>query len=317
MFTVLTFCLALFTACSTAKVTPNPPVLQVTPPLDMQMVEGKLINQVGRLENAMPRASSEGFVVPTDAEKNFFSNIVTSMRSNDLGTAMTDANSNGYELLWYTDLNDDNAVSYVLREVVPSKRGWGLYVFRAATNSHVIIEAPHPLFDEGTPALSVKIYRALEARALLIAGAHRDANRDGSADVSHDPQSIFQAIHDEELKQSIALTGSAIILQIHGFSAAKHPAYPHVIISYEHGKDINPIDLVKGQQLASGMAKKLNDKGIKTSTCGTGEWRDLCGGFNVQASQLTRGIFIHIELDETVRSDDAKFIEALMTALGN
>jgi len=74
---------------------------------------------------------------------------------------------------------------------------------------------------------------------------------------------------------------------------------------------------VNGQQLASGMAKILNDKGIKTSTCGTGEWRDLCGGFNVQASQMTRGIFIHIELDETVRSDDTKFIEALMTALGN
>ncbi len=283
----------------------------------MQVVEGKLLNQINRLEENMPRANSEGFVVPADEDMNIFSSIVTSLRKTNLEEALAAATANEYELLWYTDQNDDNAVSYVLREADPSKKGWGLYVLRAATNSNVIVEAPHPIFDEGTPDLAVDVYRALDARALLVAGAHRDANRDGSADASASPQSIFQAIHVAELQESIDSTGSVIILQIHGFGASKHPAYPHVVISYEYGKDINPADLVKGQQIAGEIVEALKDKGIEAGLCSGGKWRDLCGTTNIQAVLMTRGIFIHIELDETIRENDKKFIEALIAALNN
>ena len=282
----------------------------------MESVDGKLINQVGRLEKNLPRANSEGYIVPTDEEKKIFANIVTNLRDNKLEDALVSATDNAYELLWYADNNDDNAVSYLLRESDPSQKGWGLYVFRVGTDSNIIIEAPHPVYDEGTPSIAVNIYRALDARAVLVAGAHRDANRDHSADAAHDPQNIFQAIHEAELQQSINSMGSVIILQIHGFAASKHPAYPHVIVSYEHGKDINPVDLVKGQQIETKIFNALQDNGIKAGTCGGGEWRDLCGSTNIQSSLMTQGIFIHIELDDSIRQNSKRFLSALVDALG-
>ena len=314
---ILTTVMAFLAGCSAGEAIRTPSVIQITPPVEMRIVEGKLLNQINRLEKDMPRANSEGFVVPTDEQKQIFSTIVTDLRTSNLQNAFSAASANGYELIWYTDQNDDNAVEYVLREADPSKNGWGLYVFRADTSSSVIIEAPHPIYDEGTPTLAAGIFRTLDARALLVAGAHRDANRDGSADAAAKPQSIFQAVHESELQQSIAFTGSAVVLQIHGFSASKHPAYPHVIISYEHSNDINPVDLVKGQQLASRITSTLNDKGIKSGLCGSDQWRDLCGLTNIQATLMVQGVFIHIELDETIRENDKKFIDAFALVFGN
>lgn len=82
-----------------------------------------------------------------------------------------------------------------------------------------VIEAPHPLTDEGTPTVALAIYRVLNTHALLVGGAHRDANQDGSADVAHNPQTIFQVFH-------ATFGENAIVLQIHGFAANKHPDYP-------------------------------------------------------------------------------------------
>lgn len=315
LFPILPVVFALFTGCSSEKVAQTPPPISIAPPPGMQVVEGKLRNQISLLEKSMPRADSQGFVVPTGEEKNIFFNIIADLRTGELGDALTAATTNGYVLIWYMDQNDDNSVSYILREAKPSQKGWGLFVLRVATNSNVIVEAPHPLFDEGTPDVALDVYRALDARALLVAGAHRDANRDGSADASSNAQTIFQAVHESELQQSIDSTGSVIVLQIHGFSANKHPAYPRVVISYEHGNNMNPVDMVKGQQLASRIVNALKDKGVKTGLCGTGEWRDLCGATNIQAMLMTRGIFIHIELDESIRTNDKRFIEALVGAI--
>ena len=314
---LLTFLLLLLPGCSSAKGTPVPPALQITPPANMSVVEGKLRNQISRLEKDMPRANSEGFVIPTDEQKQAFFAIVSSLGSGKLEEALSASAANGYELLWYTDQNDNNAVDYVLREIDPAKNGWGLYIFRAGATSNVIIEAPHPIYDEGTPDLAADVFRALDARALLVAGAHRDANRDGSADVSDQPQTIFQAVHEAEIEQSMMATGSAIVLQIHGFRSSKHPAYPQVIISYEHGNDTNPIELVEGQQLAGKIVNALNANGVKAGLCNGKTWRDLCGSTNIQAVLMTRGVFIHIELDETIRAKDKKFIEALISALAN
>jgi hypothetical protein len=77
------------------------------------------------------------------------------------------------------------------------------------------------------------------------------------------------------------------------------------------------MELVKGQQLAGKIVKALNEKGVKTGLCGSGEWRDLCGSTNIQATLMTQGIFIHIELDETIRGNDKKFIDALISVFGN
>lgn len=314
--TLFIFALIVFVAgCQPAHETSTPLVVNLTPPAGMEVVQGKLLNQVTRLEDSLPRAGTEGFTVPTDEQKNIFSAIVAGINENRPLEALTSAAQNSYDLLWYSDANDGNAISYVLREADPSARGWGLYIFRVASASNVILEAPHPLSDDGTPALAVDLYRALDARAVLMAGAHRDANADGSADAAHNPQTIFQEVHESEVQAIFNADQIPIVLQIHGFAASKHPDYPHVIVSYEHSGVMNPADLLSGGQVENKIVSALEAMGIKVGTCGGGQWRDLCGQTNIQSELMTRGIFIHIELDESIRDKSRKFIEAMVAAL--
>ena len=69
---------------------------------------------------------------------------------------------------------------------------------------------PHPGSDRHTEQLGLALFRALPGAALLIAGAHRRA-ADGTADVAHQPDSMFHA-----LATHLADRG-ADQLQLHGF----------------------------------------------------------------------------------------------------
>lgn len=295
----------------TSKPAPATVAPITSPPAGIRTIEGKLKNQVDTLEEGMPRAFSEEFKVPTDAEKESFFKMVTAIEDGKYDQAMQAAATNQYELLWYVDGNDDNANNFMLRETLSPPRGWGLYLFRAGSNSNIIIEAPHPLADEGSSLVAVDIYRALDARALLIAGAHRDANSDGSADVSHETQTVFQSAHEAVTQKVLSMSDTVIVLQIHGFSSGKHPKYPQVVIGYG-GTNFGMFAQNKNQGVAQSIYNGLAAEGISAGLCGGSEWKDLCGGKNAQSASMTDGIFIHLEMDETVREEDKDLIKALI-----
>jgi hypothetical protein len=181
------------------------------------------------------------------------------------------------------------------------------------STSNIIIEAPHPLYDGRTPTVALDIYRALDARALLIAGAHRNANRDGSADVAHAPESIFQSVHLALSKEIQAESGDVIILQIHGFHSSNHEGYPQVVFGL--GEKPLPTEIAIAQKIKDA----LYEQGISAGIC-TGvesELMDLCAKTNVQGKSTREGAFIHMELDEKIRKHDEAFIAALVEVFGN
>ena len=49
----------------------------------------------------------------------------------------------------------------------------------------LLVEVTHPVHDVNTPQVGVQAFREGRAAALLVAGTHRYANRDGSSDVAH------------------------------------------------------------------------------------------------------------------------------------
>ena len=144
----------------------------------------------------MPRAESEAYIPPSKEEQADFAKLVSMINNDKLANTGDLLTQSNYRLNYYVDRGDDYAVSYLLREQQPIEKGWGLYAFRVDSTSNIIIEAPHPLYDRRTPSVALDLYRALNARALLIAGAHRNANEDGSADAAHAPDSIFQSVHE-------------------------------------------------------------------------------------------------------------------------
>ncbi|HXD10111.1 MAG TPA: hypothetical protein VN653_08620, partial [Anaerolineales bacterium] len=150
----------------------------------------------------------------------------------------------------------------------------------------------------------------LSARALLVAGAHRNANADKSADVAHADQSIFQSAHIILTQEIQAESGNVIILQIHGFHTSKHDGYPPVVLGF--GEETGAEETA----LAEKIKEALAEQGITAGICMGSELQDLCARTNVQGAAGNQGIFIHMELDESLRRHDDALITALVKAFG-
>jgi hypothetical protein len=308
-----------FVGC-TPRSNPVPPLpLTPQPPLTPAIatvadtVKGSFRNQISLLESNMPRAKSESYAPPTNVEQADFDRLTSAIIENDLARAVQLATQNNYQLNYYVDRGDNYSVSYLLREQKPIQKGWGLYAFRLDSTSKIIVEAPHPLYDKKTPSIALDVYRALDARALLIAGAQRNANRDGSADVAHASESIFQSVHLTLSHELQSAAGDVIILQIHGFHASKHEGYPQVVFG------LGEKPLPREVAIAQKITEALSEQGISSGVC-TGvesNLMELCAKTNVQGLTTKDATFIHVELDEKIRQNDEAFIAALVEVFGN
>ena len=320
IFLLLAVIMMLSLAGCASHLNPNPPLPPISYPnltpaasSVLDTIKGSFRNQIGILEKNMPRAQSEGYLPPTVEEQSDFAELVSALNRGDLTRAADLATRNAYTLNYYVDRGDNYAMSYLLREQKPIQKGWGLYAFRLDSTSNIVIEAPHPLYDKRTPTVALDMYRALDARALLIAGAQRNANRDKSADVAHAPESIFQSVHLALSHEMQASSEDVIILQIHGFHSSKHEGYPEVVF----GLGENP--LPKEVAIAQKIKDALSKQGISAGLCvGIGsELEDLCAKTNVQSAVTKEGAFIHIELDEKIRKNDDAFVNALVQVFSN
>ena len=297
---------------SASTLSPGPTITATTAPL-LETIKGTFGNQIGILEDNMPRADSENYVVPTENEQGEFTKLVSMIFTDHLEGARDLATEHNYTLNYYVDRGDDYAMSYLLREQRPIQNGWGLYAFRVDSTSNVIIEAPHPRYDRRTPTVALDIYRALDARALLIAGAHRNANSDGSADVAHAPESIFQSVHLALSEEIQSESGDVIVLQIHGFHSSNHEGYPQVVFGL--GEKPLPTEVAIAQKIKEALSQQGISAGICTGV--ESELMDLCAKTNVQGKVIKEGAFIHIELDENIRKHDDGLVAALVQVFGN
>ena len=318
---VASLTLAMFACTPTTESKPTPTLLQSPDSAQTQVpsaaaivdtIEGSFQNQIAILEKNMPRADSEKYIVPSASEQADFANLVSLIYVEDLARATTLTGDLHYRLNYYVDRGDDFSMSYLLRESRPMEKGWGLYALRMKSASNIIVEAPHPLFDRRSSSVALDIYRALDARALLIAGAHRNANGDGSADVAHAAESIFQSVHIALSQDIQAEAGEVIILQIHGFHTSRHEGYPQVVFGLGNNAQS------KAVSLAERIRTALSEQGISAGICAGAEsdLEDLCAKTNIQGSTTKEGMFLHIELDETIRGNDDALIAALVQVFG-
>ncbi len=102
----------------------------------------------------------------------------------------------GYRLLYYRHLVGSRDY-LLLEEREDEGRGYrGSYVFRLGPASPYAVQVPRPLFEVNTFEFGVALFERLEASALLIGGAHPQANRDRSADLARAaaPASLFDLV---------------------------------------------------------------------------------------------------------------------------
>ena len=61
-----------------------------------------------------------------------------------------------------------------------SRRGWGSYAINLHADNQLVVEVPAPFDERGTMEAGAKLFAAMEAKALAIAGSNRRTNADGS-----------------------------------------------------------------------------------------------------------------------------------------
>ena len=179
------------------------------------------------------------------------------------------------------------------------RRGWGVFAHRP-DGADLAIEVPHPGSDLDTEDLGIRLFQASGARALLVAGARREA-----VDVAHDEESPFALV-------SAALARPGLVtVQLHGFDEREHDVGDAVISS---GTD-------QPDPAAERVAEALGRAGYEVCLYRGGACEALAGRTNLQqrAAHEAGAQFVHVELARPLRdsaADRARVARVLGEALG-
>ncbi|PSO50393.1 MAG: hypothetical protein BRC33_03390 [Cyanobacteria bacterium SW_9_44_58] len=193
-----------------------------------------------------------------------------------------------------------------------SLRGWGSYFINPAAATQNLVEAPHILFDRFTPEIAAQVFLLSNCWGFLMAGAHRNANGVGSADVCDPINSIFQVVHQCWSRER------QTTWQIHGFANPIEKGFPEnteIVLSDGRGEISQPIITLEKILEQRGFSSyvyntlltdsALNQK-LNGNVAGT-TFRPLAATQNVQSdyNHAINGHFVHIEIESALRTSQS------------
>lgn len=276
----------------------------------------RLTASVRELLRTMPQRGSEAYDRPSEAEAEALALAFAAASAGRAPQARALAQPLGYELRAATE----PAGAVILLEPAGRRaarsgsgpdaqpgHGWGLYVHAPGSRRPVVVEVTHPLADRGTARLGLELFTQAEARVLLVAGAHRGANADGSADVADTKASAFEAVH-----RVVARPGT-VLVQLHGFDGGERPG--------EYGDVVLSSGTTRITPTVSGAADALRAAGFEVCEFDGERCSQLGATGNVQgdSARAAGAEFLHVELSGVLRDDPAvrrRAIAALAAALG-
>jgi hypothetical protein len=222
---------------------------------------------------------------------------------------------------------------------------WGAYASNTAYKRNLMVEAPHPVFDQHTDAEGAKIFSGVHARYLIVGGGHRCMNTGASTCVGK--TGVCDRGTLKEFRESDA--GHSVTIPFYWIHLALFEHDPHILVVQLHS-NVNgqcPTALVSDSttEAAEGLAKTLNEKlahhlsGGTTSLCNTSGYTStyaekckLCGTNNVQARQVAGAAnactgaqgpqlanlhtrWVHIEQKQALVDTPAPLIQAVAEAV--
>jgi hypothetical protein len=144
----------------------------------------------------------------------------------------------GYRLLRYRhSLSGQDYLILFEDAAARPQRFWGTYVFRLGPAQGYVVQVPRPLFEINSFEYGVSLFERLGARALLIAGAHPDANLDGTANIVQVEHfhSLFSLVSQVLLREA----GDEPVMIVHsralGYRADAPRPQAQVLVSFAEG----------------------------------------------------------------------------------
>ena len=195
----------------------------------------------------------------------------------------------GFTVSGGVDLDSRRPYALARSETGPDgERAWAVLLVDRSVPVTVVVGCPHPRSDETTEQLGLELWRRLPGALLLIAGAHRDAGTDGSADPRDNPETLFH-----QVAAMLMARGGLPHLQLHGFADVRAPGTDVVLSS---GPTV-PDDVFR--RVARGLAATLEV---------AEHWLNpipVLGGItNIQglAAHSSGTSFLHVEVSARARS---------------
>ncbi len=149
------------------------------------------------------------------------------------------AQSIGYTLTWYIDIYKQKKYIILHENDSPLKHYWGTYVFGFGKKEEIMIQVPRPFYESHTFEYGLELFEQLNAKVILLSGAHPLANKDRSADVMlfKNRQNIFNLVSQVIYRESKLISMNT--LQIRGIGEDEMQN-KSAILSFNKG--INSID---------------------------------------------------------------------------
>ena len=267
----------------------------------VKTASGDLAARVNSFVAAIPGKSTGAYDVPTSSERATMASAFDAIESGNLSRAASLVNPLKYDVVQYKDtVTGRTFVMLAERRNADGSwpHAWGMYVFSPKATSDTSVEVDHPVADWNTEDVGVETFRKANAEDLFVAGAHRYANSDGSADVAHAGAAVFEEIH------KAAVESETKVFQPHGFSQADHPDYGEAVVSAGTAPPTQLAQDVHGALRVAGFDARLYD-GVSYS--------DLGATTNVQgkSARALGADFLHVETIKPIRDDPAR--RALLT----
>ncbi|MGW7439590.1 hypothetical protein [Streptomyces sp. NPDC054849] len=276
------------------------------------------IDLLGRVTRfAAEFGATGGYRAPTQAEKAIIVEGVSSLFEGNVDSARTRLAEVDYRLDTFTDTAGGRRfaeVSDAAGRSGSANRGWGRVYVDLGARPRWSVQVPHPVADQGTERLGVRVLRGAPGGVMVMAGAHRtagmgtgtgeagagdeadDGGKGNPADMAHRTDSVFHAVIAELTRRG--LPG----IQLHGFADDSIPGTDSVVSTGAGRRAVED---------AERLAKKLDGRGVEVCRA----WSATCklsGRTNEQgrlaAEQGTR--FLHVELSRSVRSGSRRLDEA-------
>lgn len=139
----------------------------------------------------------------------------------------------GYEILLYRHVSTNER--YIIFQPEPRfspKRHWGTYVVKVGEASNYLVEVPRPIYEQNTFEFGAQLFQSLNARAMLVSGAHPFANADGSAQVTtmSNPDTLFNLFHQSLLSHYSGNEPFAVVVR--GFHPDDNEAADKSVVAH-------------------------------------------------------------------------------------
>ena len=156
---------------------------------------GDLGAYVTAYRSTLPGQDSNRYLQPGEGDVALIVGATRLALAGDFEAAAAGLDGLGYDLVVFDDTTGGHA-HLMLRERSPCGRCWGLYLLSGSpTARNVLVEVPHPIWDQYSPELGIDAYLRLDASAFLMAGTHQplellmssqqDRGRGDLVDVAH------------------------------------------------------------------------------------------------------------------------------------